>query len=233
MDRSTLQRKVLIKREIARRRAEALTVYGIYSADKELLRCWQDSTGDQDYIQVDKKPTVMVMEKLEPFILKKKRYKVVYGGRGSGKSETIGGILSSQAKDYKFKTCCFREYQNSIEDSVHALLVGKISQLNLQGFDPKTQTIDHENGAKFRFRGLARNPDGVKSMYGFNRFWGEEAQSTSANSLRLLTPTLRIEGSEIWMSLNPMSSADPISLQFLKPFEKAASFKLIVLCLTW
>lgn len=224
MNRALLERKVLIKREIERRRSlkasEDYTVYGIYSSEGDHLRSWQDSTGNQNYIQVDKAPTVMVMEKLEPFVLKRKRYKVVYGGRGSGKSETIGGILSSQAKDYKFKTCCFREYQNSIEDSVHALLAGKVESLNLHGFTIKSKTIEHENNAEFKFRGLARNPEGIKSMYGFQRFWGEEAQATSANSLRLLTPTLRIEGSEIWMSLNPMSSADPISQQFLKPFEK-------------
>lgn len=220
MTRKELQRKVAIKREIEKRRAEGFAIYGIYSNAGELIRCWQDSDGKRNYKLVDGEPTVKIMEKLEPFLLKNKRYKIVYGGRGSGKSETIGGLLSTQAKDYSFKTCCFREYQNSIEDSVHALLSGKITQLNLPNFTVKTQTIEHKNGAEFKFRGLARNPEGVKSMFGFERFWGEEAQTTSAKSLRLLTPTLRIEGSEIWMSLNPMSSADAISQQFLKPFEK-------------
>lgn len=55
-------------------------------------------------------------------------------------------------------------------------------------------------------------------MEGFNRFWVEEGQSISEDSLRMLTPTLRTKDSECWFSLNPMSSADPISQRFLEPF---------------
>lgn len=42
----------------------------------------------------------------------------------------------------------------------------------------------------------------------------------SFDSLKALTPTLREEGSEIWFSANPRSSADPFSQRFIKPFEK-------------
>jgi len=224
MDRKALERKVLIKRELQRRKRERasneFTVYGIYSKTGELLRCWQDQTGKRDFKLVDKEPTCFVMEKLEPLILEKCRVKLVFGGRGSGKSETVGGILVSQAKDYKQKTCCFREYQNSIEDSVHALLKGKINQLGLLDFNPGNTNIEHRNGSEFKFRGLSRNPDGIKSMFGFKRFWGEEAQATSQNSLTLLTPTLREEGSEIWFTMNRMSSEDPICQKYIKPFEK-------------
>jgi len=57
-------------------------------------------------------------------------------------------------------------------------------------------------------------------MHGFQRFWVEEAQSISIDSLQALTPTLRTDESEIWFSGNPRSSADPFSQRFIKPFEK-------------
>jgi len=57
-------------------------------------------------------------------------------------------------------------------------------------------------------------------MHGFRRFWVEEAQTISADSLKALTPTLREEGSEIWFSANPRSSADAFSQRFIKPYEK-------------
>lgn len=204
--------------ELKRRRVKGKTVYGIYSSKGDLLRCIQENNGE--YIEVNKKPTITVMEKLEPFITKKKRYKVAYGGRGSGKSETFGGIQLCQAKDYGIKTACFREYQNSIEDSVYALLKGKIESSGLCGFEDTKNEICHVNGANFKFRGLARNIEAIKSLFGFKRFWVEEAQTISKDSLTKLKPTLRIEGSELWLSLNPLSSADPIAEDFLKPFEK-------------
>ena len=57
-------------------------------------------------------------------------------------------------------------------------------------------------------------------MHGFRRFWVEEAQTISADSLKALTPTLRTDDSEIWFSANPRSIADPFSQRFIKPFER-------------
>jgi phage terminase large subunit len=118
------------------------------------------------------------------------------------------------------KTACFREFQNSIDDSVHALLKSEIDRLNLQGYEIQNNQILLNDEPAFKFRGLARNPEGVKSMHGFQRFWVEEAQTISFNSLKALTPTLREEGSEIWFSANPRSSVDAFSQRFIKPYEK-------------
>jgi len=115
---------------------------------------------------------------------------------------------------------CFREFQNSIDDSVYSLLVDEIDRLELPGFGVLGTEINHESGGEMRFRGLARNPGSMKSMHGFNRFWIEEAQTISDQSLKLLIPTLREEESEIWMSANPMSRADPFSVRFIEPFAK-------------
>ena len=165
-------------------------------------------------------PDMQLPRKLLPFIQKKKRFKIAIGGRGSGKSMSIADICLMDAQTKKIKTACFREFQNSIDDSVHSLLSDEIDRLGLQGFETQNNKILYNGDEAFKFKGLARNPESVKSMHGFERFWVEEAQTISSKSLKALTPTLREADSEIWMSANPQSSADPFSQRFIKPFEK-------------
>ena len=165
-------------------------------------------------------PKMQIPKKLRRFIDTPKRFKIAIGGRGSGKSMSFADMCLMDAQTKGIKTACFREFQNSIDDSVHALLKSEIDRLNLQGYEIQNNQILLNDEPAFKFRGLARNPEGVKSMHGFQRFWVEEAQTISFNSLKALTPTLREEGSEIWFSANPRSSVDAFSQRFIKPFEK-------------
>lgn len=166
-------------------------------------------------------PKLKVPEKLERFLTVPKRFKIAVGGRGGCKSRTFADLLLMLAQTQGHKVGCFREMQNSIEDSVHALLKSEIERMRLEGFIVQQASIVHKDGGEFKFKGLARNPDAVKSMEGFTRFWVEEAHSLSAESLKILTPTLREEDSEIWFSLNRKSSQDPMSKRFLVPYEDA------------
>lgn len=183
-------------------------------------------------------PELTIPEVLLPIIEKRKRFKIVIGGRGSGKSQTIGDVCLMDAQVKGIKTACFREYQNTIDDSVYSLLSSEIDRLGLDGFEVQSNRIMLGGDECFKFRGLARNPEGIKSMHGFQRFWVEEAQTISAASLKALTPTLRVEDSEIWMTANPMSRADPFSQRFIVPFEKDLQSKgyyeddlhLIIMC---
>ncbi len=165
-------------------------------------------------------PEMTLPSKLLPLIQKEKRYKIVIGGRGSGKSQSVADICLMDAATRGIKTACFREFQQNINDSVLSLLSGEIHRLGMSGFKVQANEILFGNQLAFVFRGLARNPEGIKSMHGFERFWVEEAQTISADSLQALTPTLREEYSEIWMTANPRSIADPFSQRFIKPFEK-------------
>ena len=116
------------------------------------------------------------------------------------------------------KVGCFREYQNSIEDSVHALLGSEINRIGVPRFKVSATKIDASTRASFRFKGLARASGAARSMHGFNIFWIEEAQFLSDYSIKELFPTIREDDSEIWLSMNPQSSADPASQRFLEPF---------------
>jgi phage terminase large subunit len=165
-------------------------------------------------------PEMTLPSRLRPLITTRKRFKILIGGRGSGKSQSVGDICLMDAQTKGIKTACFREYQMTIDDSVISLLTGEIHRLDLNGFTVQSNAILHGGQDAFKFRGLARNPEGIKSMHGFKRFWVEEAQTISADSLKALTPTLRSDDSEIWMTANPRSIADPFSQRFIKPFEK-------------
>lgn len=165
-------------------------------------------------------PEMTIPRKLLPLIQQPKRFKIILGGRGSGKSVTVGNICLMDAMTKGIKTGCFREFQVSMDDSVLSLLSGEITRLGLEGFNVQSSAIQYGGQDAFKFRGLARNSEGIKSMYGFNRFWVEEAQTISFDSLKALTPTLREAGSEVWMTANPRHSADAFSNRFIKPYEK-------------
>jgi len=163
---------------------------------------------------------MQIPRKLLPLVKKKKRFKVIIGGRGSGKSHTVADICLMDAQTKGIKTGCFREFQNSISDSVYSLLSDEIERLDLKGFDIQNNVILNNGQDSFTFKGMARNPESIKSMHGYERFFIEEAQTISYKSLKMLTPTLRIEGSEVWLVGNPASSADPFSQRFIIPFQK-------------
>jgi phage terminase large subunit len=184
---------------------------GRVSTIKRSGEAWEQTTDEALYL---------LPAKFERAVTTKKRYKILIGGRGSAKSMSVADICLLDGQHSKLKTGCFREYQNSIDDSVYSLLGAEIDRLGLSGFKSLANSIEYEGEEIFKFRGLARNTESIKSMHGFKRFWNEEAQTLSYKSLKDQTPTLREEDSELWMTGNPRSAADPFSQRFIKPFEK-------------
>ena len=59
------------------------------------------------------------------------RYKVLYGGRGSGKSWSVARALVAMAAAKPIRVLCARETQKSIQESVHRLLKDQIGLLGL------------------------------------------------------------------------------------------------------
>ena len=60
------------------------------------------------------------------FLFEPHRYKVAYGGRGSGKSWSMARALLIQAANKPLRVLCAREIQKSIKQSVHTLLNDQI-----------------------------------------------------------------------------------------------------------
>ena len=137
------------------------------------------------------------------------RYRVLYGGRGGSKSWGIARALLCKGAERPIRVLCAREYQISIKDSVHKLLVDQIFDLNLQAHYEITQTsIRGINGTEFIFAGIKNNINGLKSIEGIDYCWVEEANNVSFNSWQVLLPTIRAKDSEIWISFNPELATD-------------------------
>jgi phage terminase large subunit len=149
-------------------------------------------------------------------LFQKSRYKVLYGGRGGAKSWGIARALLILGAKNPIRILCAREFMTSMRDSVHKLLCDQIESLGLLGFYEITQaSIRGRNGTEFSFIGLKNNISNVKSYEGVSICWVEEAQSVSRLSWNVLIPTIRAEGSEIWISFNPELETDETYQRFV------------------
>lgn len=166
-------------------------------------------------------------EKLE-ILFQPKRYKILYGGRGGAKSWGIARALLILGAQKQLRILCARELQKSIKDSVHRLLSDQVILLGLDSFyEVQTGTIRGKNGTEFFFEGLRHNAQQIKSYEGVDIAWIEEAVTVSKASWDFLIPTIRKEGSEIWISFNPELDDDETYKRFVdNPPASAAVVKL-------
>lgn len=151
------------------------------------------------------------------FLFKPKRYKGAFGGRGSGKSWGFARALLIIGASKRIRVLCAREVQKSIQQSVHQLLRDQIGALGLGSFYEVLNTeIRGKNGTEFYFAGLSdQTADSLKSFEGVTHCWVEEAQSVSKRSWDILIPTIRAEGSEIWITYNPQLESDETHQRFV------------------
>ena len=158
---------------------------------------------------------LQLTKEFTPF-LEPKRYKCVFGGRGSGKSFSIAQLLVLKAFKEPTRILCAREIQRSISDSVLQLLGDTVTRLGLNDFfDVQKSQIIGRNGSRFLFLGLSNNISKVKSYEGLDVCWVEEAESVSYTSWETLIPTVRKKGSEIWVSFNPNDEMDDTYQRFV------------------
>lgn len=146
-----------------------------------------------------------------------KRYKVLSGGRGSGKSTAVAIHLLLEASKKKMRVLCCRELQNSITESVHKILCDLIEQYQIPFFDTTQNAIRNtRNGSEFMFKGLRHSVNEIKSMQGIDVAWCEESQSVSKESLDILIPTIRNPNSELIFTFNRVELDDPVFELFCK-----------------
>lgn len=151
------------------------------------------------------------------FLFRPSRYKVLFGGRGSGKSWSVAKALLILGAQSQCRVICAREVQKSIKDSVHRLLSDQIQALGLGAFYEVLETeIRGRNGTVFTFSGLSQHTvESIKSFEGCTHCWVEEAQTVSKKSWDILTPTIRKDGSEIWITMNPELDSDETYKRFI------------------
>ena len=154
--------------------------------------------------------------KLLPF-MSPMRYKVAFGGRGSGKSWTVARLLIIKAIEKPTRILCARETQNSIQESVHFLLKKQIEDMGFADlFTIQQNRIICKNGSEFVFAGIRQQSIvNLKSFESCSICWVEEAQVVTRKSWDALVPTIRAPGSEIWITFNPELDTDETYQRFV------------------
>jgi phage terminase large subunit len=158
------------------------------------------------------------------------RYKILWGGRAAGRSWGVARALLLIGVQRGIRVLCARELQKSIAESCHKLLSDQIEELGLSHLYTIQQSkIYGPNGTEFSFEGIKNNVNAVKSYEGIDICWVEEANKVSKNSWEVLIPTIRKDGSEIWMTFNPELETDYTYVYFVKKAPKNA----FVVHMTW
>lgn len=145
------------------------------------------------------------------------RYKVLWGGRASGKTWDAAANLVRIMQHCKVKVLCTRKFQSRIEDSVKSEIETQIERFGLMDqFDCQaTKTICKTTGSEVVYYGIARNIKEIKGMAGIDILWLEEAEDVTEEDFNIIEPTIRKEGSEIWIVLNPKRATDFIYRTFI------------------
>ncbi len=140
------------------------------------------------------------------------RLKIIYGGRGSGKSMAVAEFLVISALSGFERILCAREIQKSIKESSKRLLEETAERLGVSNFFvfQEQSIFCPMTKSEFIFEGLHRNITKIKSMQGITKCWVEEAETTSSDSIQTLFPTIRAKNSEIILTYNPRFNSDPV-----------------------
>ena len=161
---------------------------------------------------MSKRISVEIAEPFLPLVNQSIRVKFYHGGRGGGKSYAFADALLMLGLKSKLFIACLREIQDTIKDSVHKLLADRISVYGLEEYEIKdSEIVNKINGTRFIFKGLRdQDPQKIKSLEGVDIAWIEEAQTITKKSWDILNPTIRKDGSEVWISMNREEENDPL-----------------------
>ena len=150
------------------------------------------------------------------FLYQPMRYKVSRGGRGAAKSWEYARAILKLGLANSLRILCTREVQKSLKDSVYKLLCDQIQRMGMgRDYLVLDSEIRGNNGTLIIFSGLADHTvESIKSFEGIDICWIEEAQTVSKKSWDILIPTIRKDGSEIWVSYNPVLDTDETHKRF-------------------
>lgn len=183
-------------------------------------------------------------EKFHCLLTEPAQYKIFYGGRGAAKTESIARALLIFASQKRLRIACFRELQNSIDESVYSTLKNCIYDIwpdnsyIAEWHITKDSIISRRTGSEFLFSGLRYKIESIKSLARIDIAWLEEARNSSKITLDKLGPTIRGmmtkdengnlrttggpfgKGPETWISFNPELDSDEIYKRCVKQREK-------------
>lgn len=133
-----------------------------------------------------------------------------WGGRGSGKTRSFAKMSAVRA--YMWSKAgregiilCGRQFMNSLDESSLEEVKAAIKDEPWleEHFEIGEKYIRTKDGrVSYKFTGLARNIDSVKSKSRVLLCWVDEAEAVTDEAWTKLEPTLREEDSELWVTWN-------------------------------
>lgn len=160
-----------------------------------------------------------------------------WGGRGSGKTRSFAKM--SAVKAYQWANMgrsgiilCGRQFMNSLDDSSLEEVKQAIQEEDWlrPHFDIGEKYIRTRCGrVSYKFAGLDRNINSVKSKSRILLCWVDEAEPVAESAWRTLIPTIREEDSELWVTWNPENEGSATD----KRFRQATDPRYKVVELNW
>lgn len=168
------------------------------------------------------KATIELPPKLIDVFTGSTRYRGAFGGRGSGKTRSFA--LMTAVRGYMFGRAgvegvilCAREFMNSLDESSMEEVKAAIRSVDWlnEYYEIGEKYIRSRDGRiKYAFSGLRHNLDSIKSKAKILILWVDEAEPVSEVAWQKAIPTVREEGSEIWLTWNPEDEESPTNVRF-------------------
>ncbi len=114
---------------------------------------------------------------------------------------------------------CGREFMNSLDDSSMEEVktaIRSVDWLNAYYEIGERFIRSRDRRVRYVFAGLRHNLDSIKSKTRILLAWIDEAEPVSEEAWRKLIPTVREDGSEIWVTWNPEDEESPTHIRFRK-----------------
>lgn len=150
------------------------------------------------------------------------RYRGAYGGRGSGKTRSFA--LMTAVRGYMWgmsgaegQILCARQFMNSLDESSLEEVKAAIRSIDWLDayYEIGEKFIRSKDGRiRYTFAGLSRNIDSIKSKARVLLAWVDEAEGVIDEAWKKLTPTVREDDSEIWVTWNPERKGSATDVRF-------------------
>lgn len=112
---------------------------------------------------------------------------------------------------------CGRQYMNSLDDSSLEEIKAAIRAVPwlMAYYEIGEKYVKTRDGRiSYKFTGLDRNIDSIKSKARILLCWVDEAEPVTEDAWQTLIPTLREEDSELWVTWNPKRKDSPTTKRF-------------------
>lgn len=173
--------------------------------------------------------------KLVPVFLGEADVRGAHGGRGSAKTRSFAKMTAVRAHMWAQAgregiILCGRQFMNSLDESSLEEIKAAIREDEYLAphFEIGEKYVRTRCGrVHYKFTGLDRNIDSVKSKSRILLCWVDEAEPVTDTAWTKLIPTLREEDSELWVTWNPESERSATHKRFR--LSKDPRYKIVEL----